>query len=129
MRIFASLAAALDALHALGIVVGDLNDGNVLVVGDEIRFIDVDSMQFGRWPCPVAHERYLAPELYGVDLSAAPRFLPEHDWYAFLVLLFSALLYVHPFGGVHPKLPTLVRRVAAGVSLLSSLVKRPKGCT
>ncbi len=126
MQIFARLAQLLEALHRAGVVVGDLNDGNVLVVGDDVRLIDVDSMQFGRWPCPVAHERFLDPTLFGVDLSAAPRFTPANDWYAFCVLLFSTLLYVHPFGGVHPSLATFLRRAAAGASLLSKLVKRPK---
>lgn len=126
MRIFGRLADILEALHRAGVVVGDLNDGNVLVVGDDVRLIDVDSMQFGRWPCPVAHERFLDPSLYGVDLSAAPRFSPANDWYAFCVLLFSTLLYVHPFGGVHPSIATFLRRAAAGASLLSAIVKRPK---
>lgn len=126
MTIFSRLAEVLAALHGVGVVVGDLNDGNILVVGDDVRLIDVDSMQFGRWPCPVAHERFLDPSLYGVDLSVAPRFTPANDWYAFGVLLFSALLYVHPYGGVHRTIATFLRRAAAGISLLSSEVKRPK---
>lgn len=126
LRIFGRFAEGLAELHRAGVVVGDLNDGNVLVTGDRVRFIDVDSMQFGRFPCPVAHERYLDPRLYGADLSRTPSFGPDNDWYSFWVLLFSSLMYVHPFGGVHPTVPTLLRRAEAGLSVLSSDVKRPK---
>lgn len=126
LRLFTHLGFLLEALHQRGVVVGDLNDGNVLFKGDEPFLIDADSMQFGAFGCPVAHERYLDPRLYGVDLSAAPRFSPQTDWYAFAVMLFHALLYVHPFGGVHPKLPTMLRRAEQRHSVLRPDVAFPK---
>ncbi len=58
----------LSELHAHGLVVGDLNDGNILIAGGLPRLIDVDSFQVprqGQRPlrCVVAHEKYLDPHL------------------------------------------------------------------
>ena len=127
LALFGRLQATLEGLHARGVVVGDLNDGNVLFRGQEPFLIDADSMQYGRWPCAVAHERYLDPRLYGVDLAAGPAFSAETDWYAAAVMLFHALLYVHPFGGVHAKLPTALRRAEARHSVLRPDVAFPRG--
>ncbi|MBL8953912.1 MAG: hypothetical protein JNK82_24255 [Myxococcaceae bacterium] len=125
LELFDQAAGVLKRLHAAGVVVGDLNDGNVLFEKG-LAFIDADSMQFAGLPCVVGHEKTLDPALYGVDLTSGPRFTPGTDWYAWHVLLFSSLLYVHPFGGVHPKLPTLLRRAQAGHSVLESDVLFPK---
>jgi hypothetical protein len=126
MRIFARLHATLTALHGQGMVVGDLNDGNVLFTGEEPWLIDADSMQFGAYGCPVAHESFLDPRLYGVDLTATLVFSPETDWYAFAVHLFRSLLYVHPYGGVHPTLTTMLRRAEARHSVMRPDVTYPK---
>jgi hypothetical protein len=126
VRIFTRLHRTLTALHAQGIVVGDLNDGNVLITDDQPWVIDADSMQIAGYGCPVAHESFLDPRLYGVDLTAGARFTPDTDWYAFAVLLFRSLLYVHPYGGVHPSLPTQLRRAEARHSVMRDDVQYPK---
>ncbi len=125
LELFEQAAAVLKRLHSASVVAGDLNDGNVLF-DRGLKFIDADSMQFAGLPCVVGHEKTLDPELYGADLTAAPRFTPGTDWYAWHVLLFSSLLYVHPYGGVHPKLPTLLRRAQARHSVLRPDVAYPK---
>lgn len=122
---FRLLHATLVSLHARGIVVGDLNDGNVLVSDLRPYLIDADSMQFGAFPCVVGHERFLDPRLFGVDLERAPAFAPGTDWYAFAVLLFTSWLYVHPFGGSHAAHRTLLRRAEARCSVLRDDVKLP----
>lgn len=104
------LHRVLVGLHARRIVVGDLSDQNVVVRGDEVRLLDVDSFQIDGEPCPVATEATLDPELYGVDLSLRPSFSPRTDAYAFAVLAFRALLLVHPYGGTYPRLPTVLER-------------------
>ncbi len=123
------LIARVDALHAAGVVVGDLNDGNVLVgaggAGDAV-IIDTDSVQFEGFVCPVAHERTLDPRLYGLDLSAAPAFSPLSDHYALRVLALLLLCGVHPYGGVHAAHPTLLRRAAARLSVFRDDVMLPK---
>lgn len=130
ISLFRRLHATLSQLHAMGVVVGDLNDGNVLAsgdeAGDEAVLIDADSMQFGPYPCLVGHERFLDPRLYGVDLATSPRFSEGSDWYAFSVMLFSSLLCVHPFGGTHPSLATLLRRAEARHSALKADVALPR---
>ncbi len=126
-RVFARVRDTVAALHQRQVVVGDLNDGNIVVRGLQPALIDFDSMQFGGLPCPVAHERFLDPRFYGRDLHARPTLDEGSDWYAFSVLLFSSLLYLHPFGGVCAKYPTLLRRAEAGHSALQPDVTWPRG--
>ena len=124
--VLVSLHEVLRSLHSEHVVVGDLNDGNVLVKGRSAFLIDCDSMQLGQFGCPVAHERTLAPELYGRDLTAGPAFSEQTDWYAFGVLAVSALLGTHPYGGTHPHYGTMLRRAEAGVSIVASEVTYPR---
>lgn len=140
--LFRALYLTVAALHGGGVVIGDFNDGNALFVapsataspaapgattaGGPVWLIDADSMHFDRFPCVVAHERFLDPRLYGRDLGGAGGFGADSDWYAFATLLFASLLYVHPYGGVHPKHGTLLRRAEARVSVLDGAVLRPK---
>jgi len=128
MALFRDLAQTVTALHGRQVIVGDLNDGNVLVrpATKQSFLIDADSMQFSGLPCAVGHERFLDPRLYGVDLSTAPRFDEGSDWYAFAIMWFSSLLYVHPFGGTHPKLNTMLRRAEARHPVLKDDVVLPR---
>ncbi len=123
---FARLAEIIARVHAANVVVGDLNDGNVLFVAGDPRIIDADSMQVGPYPCVVGHERYLDPMLYGVDLAKAPAFTRGSDWYAFAVMLFSSLLFVHPYAGSHASYKTVLRRAEARHSALRADVIYPK---
>jgi len=126
VALFRRIHASLRGIHAAGVVVGDLNDSNVLFAGDAPYFIDADSMQFANLPCVVGHERFLDPRLYGVDLCRSPAFTCATDWYAYAVMLFSSLLYVHPYGGLSPKYPTMLRRAEARHSLLRPDVQVPR---
>jgi hypothetical protein len=125
-RIFLDGATVLEQIHQSGLVVGDLNDQNILYRGEQMLWIDVDAWQFANYACPVACEDYLAPELYNLDLSVRPCFTPEHDWYAFAVHLFRSLLLVHPYGGLHPNVPQLTRRAAQRLFVLQQPVSYPK---
>lgn len=136
LRVLSALGGVVDALHTRGVVVGDLNEGNVLVdVGaapglagpakpERALLIDADSLHLPGHPCTVAHERFLDPRLYGRDLAAGFDF--DSDRYALAVLLFQSLLFVHPYGGVHPAHPTLMRRAEARCSALGAGVKLPR---
>lgn len=126
LGIFHTLRALLAELHALDIVIGDFNDGNVVLDGAQPFVIDADSMQLGKLPCPVAHERFLDPRLYGRPLVDDACFDIDSDHYALRVLLFQSLLCLHPFGGVHARLPTLLRRAEAGWSVLRGDVQVPR---
>ncbi|MDB4993391.1 MAG: hypothetical protein JWM74_823 [Myxococcaceae bacterium] len=124
--LFSTLRRVVFELHARDVVVGDFNDGNVLFHDDALWLIDCDSMQFAGIPCAVGHERFLDPRLFGVDLAAAPAFDEGSDWFAYATLLFASLLYVHPYGGLHDKLGTPLRRAEAHHSVLRSDVVYPR---
>ena len=125
-EIFRRIHDVLVHTHEQNVIIGDLNDGNVLFSSVNPWFIDTDSMQFGSYRCHVAHEKYLDPRLYGVDLAQTTAFTEDTDWYAYTVLLFSSLLYVHPYGGVHPGYPTALRRAEAAWSVLRPDVRYPR---
>lgn len=128
----------LQTIHAAGLVVGDLNDHNLFVdwpaaqagpssPQDHLYWIDVDSYQFDRFPCPVALLSFLDPRLYHVpNFAVKPVFSPESDWYAFAVLIYKTLLKTHPYGGVHPQHKTLQARAKARISVLHPSVTYPK---
>jgi hypothetical protein len=131
IALFRQLHATLASLHQLGIVVGDLNDHNIYLIASpnqplSAAWLDVDSYQIAHFPCPVAMELFLDPQLYGVgDFGQRPYFTPATDWYAFFVLLVRSLLGVHPYGGVHKQHKTLAARAQAGVSILHPDVVYP----
>lgn len=125
-ELFQQIHLTLQAIHRAGLVVGDFNDQNVLFEGSEATFIDVDSYQFAGYPCPVATEPFLAPELYGLDLTKQPYFKPENDWYSYAVLLFRALLLAHPYGGTHPQYKLLTARAANRLTVFNPEVTYPK---
>ena len=130
LAVFRVLAATVDELHTRGVVVGDLNDGNVVLTARTAKgpwepfLIDADSMQFAGFPCTVAHERFLDPRLYGIDLHTGA-LSRESDLYALAVMLFTSLLLVHPYGGAHASYPTMLRRAEARHSILRGDVKLP----
>ena len=99
-----NLAAAFDAMHSAGIVVGDVNQGNLLVDGQmRIRFIDCDSFQIsenGRiFYCPVGTPHFTPSELQSTKLRDVVRTV-DHDCFGLAVLVFH-LIFVgrHPFAG------------------------------
>ena len=52
------------ALHERGIILGDINPLNILVVSStEVWFVDCDSYQIGGYPCPVGTVCFTAPEI------------------------------------------------------------------
>jgi hypothetical protein len=120
-----NVAAAFDALHAAGYVVGDANESNVLVDGDgNVTVIDTDSFQV-RDPatgdvfrCPVGRPEFAPPELQGRTLSEVDR-TPEHDNFALGVLVFQLLMEgTHPFAGQYAgpgDPPAIPERIARGL--------------
>jgi DNA-binding helix-hairpin-helix protein with protein kinase domain len=97
-------AAAFQTLHSAGIVVGDVNQGNLLVDQQMcVRMIDCDSFQIssnGRtFSCPVGTPHFTPPELQSKKLRDVLR-SENNDRFGMAVLLFH-LLFVgrHPFAG------------------------------
>lgn len=97
-----NVAAAFDTLHKHGHVVGDVNQGNVMV-GDDSRvmLIDSDSFQINERGtlhyCEVGVSHFTPPELQGLSSFKGFRRTPNHDNFGLALLIFHLL-----FGGRHP---------------------------
>lgn len=124
LRAATNVARAIDALHARGYVVGDLNQSNILVANTALAtVIDCDSMQVeerrgGRsFRCPVGTPDYTPPELLDVEFRRTDR-QPHHDSFSLAVLLFQLLMEgTHPFAGVWHAAgepPPIQERIRAG---------------
>lgn len=127
-RVAYNLASAIEAVHAQGHIVGDLNEGNVLVNSQAlVTLVDTDSFQVrisnGTSPngtnlksqnqstlvsqsnlqfyrSTVGKAEFTAPEMQGVDFKSVDRG-PEQDYFGLAVMLFYLLMEgVHPFAGV-----------------------------
>lgn len=95
-------AAAFAAIHHHGHVLGDVNQGNVLVGADsKVVLIDTDSFQIDAKGtvhlCKVGVAHFTPPELQGVaSFDRVPR-TSNHDNFGLALLIFHLL-----FGGRHP---------------------------
>ena len=127
--LLAKMAGDLGEFHSNNIVIGDLNDGNEMVdeVGKGLAWIDMDSVQFGAFPCMAGTQLYLSPEFYGADLSQGVRFRPEHDWYSYSIILTRTLTNgVHPFkSGLHKKYLSVFDRAEHGATVFDADVSYP----
>jgi DNA-binding helix-hairpin-helix protein with protein kinase domain len=95
-------AAAFEALHTHGHVLGDVNQGNVLVGGDsKVVLIDSDSFQVNAngslHLCEVGVAHFTPPELQGVSSFRGFTRTANHDNFGLALLIFHLL-----FGGRHP---------------------------
>ncbi len=102
-RIYLDLHKTVLGIHKADVVIGDFNDLNVIVIGDEAHLIDADSMQFANFYCRVFTAKFVDPMLAsesGQGLMLTKPHCSDSDWYAYTVMLMQALLYVGPYGGV-----------------------------
>ena len=101
-----NLAAAVNALHARGYVIGDVNESNILISNTALAtLVDTDSFQVRDAQngtihrCPVGKPEFTPPELQGRVFAEVDR-TPEHDLFGLGVLAFQLLMEgVHPFAG------------------------------
>lgn len=104
IRVAKNLATCVHLVHADGLVVGDLNESNVLVSGNAlVRLIDCDSFQVSygefRQTCDVGKGEMLPPELQGTSLAGKWR-TQHQDLFPLAVLIFQILMLGrHPFAG------------------------------
>jgi DNA-binding helix-hairpin-helix protein with protein kinase domain len=95
-------AAAFEVLHTHGHVLGDVNQGNVLVGGDsKVVLIDSDSFQVNAngnlHLCEVGVSHFTPPELQGLSSFQGFTRTANHDNFGLALLIFHLL-----FGGRHP---------------------------
>ncbi|RKP57524.1 helix-hairpin-helix domain-containing protein [Pararobbsia silviterrae] len=102
-----NIAAAFDAIHAHGHVVGDVNQGNLVIRRDSVAcFIDCDSFDIHalgtRFACEVGVQHFTPPELQAVPSFAEAARTPNHDAFGLAVLVFHLLFMGrHPYAGIH----------------------------
>jgi len=119
-----NLAAAVNALHLRGYVIGDVNESNILVTDTAlVTLVDTDSFQVRDpytgyvYRCPVGKPEFTPPELQGQTFRDLDR-APEHDLFGLAVLIFQLLMEgTHPFSGVYlgsDEPPPLEARIRSG---------------
>jgi H/ACA ribonucleoprotein complex subunit 3 len=133
-EIFLNLHSIIKQIHQVQVVMGDFNDLNILIRGNEPYLIDADSYQFGQFLCRVYTSRFVDPLLCNPQENQPILNLPHNensDWYAFAVMLMQCLLFVNPYGGVYkPKNPqnniVHTARSLKRITIFNSEVKYPK---
>lgn len=83
-------------LHKNNIIIGDVNANNIMVKSaNEVYFIDCDSFQIGKYPCPVGTPYFTPREIQGKKYSEFLR-TQEHDMFAITTLIFMILFLGKP---------------------------------
>ena len=119
-----NLAAAVNALHARGYAIGDVNESNILLTNTALcTFVDMDSVQVTDpdtgevYRCPVGKPEFTPPQLQGQSFAKIDR-SPEDDLFGLAVLIFQLLMEgTHPFAGVYKlpgEPPPIEKRIVAG---------------
>jgi DNA-binding helix-hairpin-helix protein with protein kinase domain len=104
IRAGVNTAKAFGAVHSTGCVIGDVNEGSILVAQDAtVRLIDCDSFQVisngKRFSCEVGVETFTPPELQGRNLRDVTR-TTNHDNFGLAIMIFLLLFMGrHPFAG------------------------------
>jgi len=104
LRAARNLASAVAMVHSSNIVIGDVNQGNMLVSSNAlVNLIDCDSYQVSvrnkDFLCEVGVGHYTPPELQGRSFEGIKR-THNHDNFGLGILLFQLLfLGRHPFSG------------------------------
>ena len=106
VRTAKNLAAAFFVIHKFGYVIGDVNEGNILV-NDEacVRLIDCDSFQVRTnerlYYCEVGVAQFTPPEIQNSKHFKMER-TANHDNFGLSILFFQLLFFGrHPFSGVY----------------------------
>lgn len=102
-----NIASAFHTLHTAGMVVGDVNEGNLLVNKQGmVAFIDCDSFQLADgnqyFYCEVGVPRYTPPELLQLPSFGNVLRTVNTDSFSMAILIFQLLfLGRHPFAGIN----------------------------
>jgi DNA-binding helix-hairpin-helix protein with protein kinase domain len=106
VRAAKNLAAAFFVIHKFGYVIGDVNEGNILVNDQAcVRLIDCDSFQVRTndrlYYCEVGVAQFTPPEIQHSKDFKMER-TKNHDNFGLAILIFQLLfLGRHPFSGVY----------------------------
>jgi DNA-binding helix-hairpin-helix protein with protein kinase domain len=97
-----NVAAAFEVLHSNSHILGDVNQGNIMVGADStVILIDSDSFQINSGSaihyCEVGVSHFTPPELQGISSFSGFHRTENHDNFGLALLIFHTL-----FGGRHP---------------------------
>ncbi len=134
--IFTLLANTWRALHAEGIVIGDVKPENIIVEKGIPILVDTEGLQFGKFrgrgftlSCV---DPLIVTRSKDGEVRTTSAFSTSTDWFGFNVMCFNALTFLGPFDGVYWKskgggveLDDFERR-ARGVSVYHPAVTVPK---
>lgn len=113
------VAKIVTELHNIGYIIGDINDQNFCIMGNDVYAVDTDSFGIkGQVHAVTYTENYTAPEAY--KPKGVIELTEETDHFALAVLCFYILAQVHPFGGTYAKEPMwkFKERIANKISVL-----------
>ncbi|MFA5221129.1 MAG: hypothetical protein WC391_02440 [Methanoregula sp.] len=106
VRTAKNLSAVFNVIHKYGYIVGDVNEGNILVTRKAcVQFIDCDSFQVTHedktYYCEVGVAQFTPPEIQSSDNFRMTR-TQNHDNFGLAILIFHLLFMGrHPFSGVY----------------------------
>lgn len=115
----------LHVLHKFGIIVGDLNERNILFETNKNltpHIIDCDSWSIkvdgNHYPCQVIMPSYQDPLMKFENKKAI--FTRETDNFSFMLMAFKMLTRMSPFAGTHPAYPNLTpeERIKIGAHII-----------
>lgn len=105
------LHSIVESAHSANVIFADFNSLNVMVLGDEIYYVDFDSAQWGKYLSTLYTLTYVDPLLciWNQKLEVPELSRPHNknsDWYAFTVMFMENMLYTGPYdGNYRPKKP------------------------
>jgi serine/threonine protein kinase len=100
-------------LHNNNIVIGDLNEKNVIFDSQlNVFLIDIDNCTIDKYRSEVCMETFRDPLLVGNN------FRKENDMYAFAILVFKLFTRIHPFGGTTNPEMNILNRMQNKISVI-----------
>ncbi|MFK7907459.1 MAG: hypothetical protein AB8B69_20150 [Chitinophagales bacterium] len=122
-KIAEQIQIAISKAHQHQIVIGDLSGLNILVnEKGVVKFIDTDAYQTPTQP----HSGILYDEIR--DHYFHGQVSQNSDHFAFAVILFQLLAYIHPFKGIHQQYKSLAERMIHQIPVFANdpQLKTPK---
>mgnify|MGYP004495760411 CR=1 FL=1 len=119
LEILIEVGNGIEALHDIGIFIGDLNGNNILFDEQKrVYFLDFDGMGFDGNSSGFYTEGYIDP------ISAKNQMITEKDdWYSFAIQAFHYLVGTHPFNGIYiqnGKMLEIPEKMELRISLLGN---------
>lgn len=127
--------AAFHTIHSHGFVVGDVNEGNLMVSSSStVKFIDCDSFQVSKngkvYPCEVGVPMYTPPELQARKSFRDSIRTVNHDVFGMAVICFQLLFMGrHPYVGIYQGPDITLEKAIENYLFAYSRAAKAKGIT